>query len=130
MKMRIRDNTIRFRLNQPEVQSFSQEGYVETKISFGPSADQQLRYAIVRDQQATEVFADYQDNTVTVHVPPQIAQQWTETDQVGFETPKDPDEKQIYILVEKDFQCLKPREGQEDANAFPHPLALQEDASC
>ena len=25
------------------------------------------------------------------------------------------------ILVEKDFQCLAPREGEDESDMFPHP---------
>jgi hypothetical protein len=29
---------------------------------------------------------------------------------------------QLSILVEKDFACLSPREGEDEMELFPHPL--------
>ena len=34
----------------------------------------------------------------------------------------------LNILVEKDFACLAPREGEDESDMFPHPLEGQE--SC
>lgn len=129
MKMRILDQSIRFRLTQSEVQQFDQQGHVETHILFAPNATQKLSYRIAQDDQATEVFADYLDHTVTVHVPHSIAQRWIHSDEVSFSTPKATTES-VFVLVEKDFQCLNPREGNDDQDTFPHPRKHQKDALC
>ena len=128
MKMRILENSLRFRLNQLEIQQFAEKGSVACCLAFGDERHQQLHYVIARDEAAQEVFADYIDHAITIHVPPALAREWVETDRVGFETlqSRKNNQETLKILVEKDFQCLKPREGKEDAHGFPHPLADQE----
>ncbi|MCK6511715.1 hypothetical protein L6R29_17305 [Myxococcota bacterium] len=132
MKMRILDQSIRFRLTQAEVHQFDQQGRVETHIFFGPHNTQKLSYCIAQNDQANEVFVDYLDHTVTIHVPKPIAERWIHSDEIGFSTPPnsktDPD--RVFILVEKDFECLHPRENKDDQDTFPHPRKDKKNPSC
>ena len=59
---------------------------------------------------------------IRVSVPQSAVERWQRTDEVtisgelalgGSETLK--------ILIEKDFECLNPRPGDEDADTFPNP---------
>ncbi len=128
MKIRIKANTIRLRLTQPEVERFAREGYVGSTLHFNPQ--HQLHYALVRDEGATTVQAHYRDHEILVKVPMGIAEEWTETDRVGFQNAAtslstgradDP----LFILVEKDFQCLHQRPHEDEGDQFPHPLENQ-----
>jgi len=35
----------------------------------------------------------------------------------------------LALLIEKDFQCLAPRDGEQDLDTFPNPAA-ESGASC
>ena len=112
MKLRIRGNSLRLRLSQSEVTQLAREGRVEEAISFGPS---KLTYALTTSD-VDRVGATYDSNRIVVTLPKARAQTWTSTDEVGIES-----KGELAILVEKDWSCLKPREGEDDSDAFPHP---------
>lgn len=112
MKLRIRGNSLRLRLSQREVAQLSQEGRVEDAISFGPS---KLTY-VLASSDVDRVGATYEANRIVVTLPKRRAEEWASTDEVGIESKGD-----LHVLVEKDWSCLKPREGEDDSDAFPHP---------
>jgi hypothetical protein len=54
-------------------------------------------------------------------------QQWAESEQVSIRSDKLLDDgEELRILIEKDFQCLAPRE-EDESDMFPHPDAGQAD---
>lgn len=112
MKLRIRGNSLRLRLSQSEVSQLLSEGRVEDAISFGPS---KLAYVLTTSD-VDHVRATYESNRIVVTLPKDRAQEWTSTDEVGIES-----KGELAILVEKDWSCLKPRDGEDDSDAFPHP---------
>lgn len=126
MKWRIRGNSLRLRLTRSEVARFEEVGRVEDSIEFGPEPSQRLMCVLQSSPDFHGVAARYSDNCITVHVPTRLARQWVETDQVGFDGEQmlNPDNT-LRLLIEKDFACLDARDGEEDADAFPHPTQVQ-----
>jgi len=123
MKIRLCGNTLRLRLNRTEVKEFSLRGMVEETTSFGSSPDNRLLYALAVDKQADTVKATFDSNRIQIHVPEKLAKIWTDTDQVGFQGKTTiSGNDQLSLLVEKDFQCLHERPGEDDSLAFPNPL--------
>lgn len=119
MKLRIRGNTLRLRLTRPELDEFASSGRCADKISFG--GERSLVYAIERTADDA-VSAVFHGNEIKVLVPAQLADAWTETDQVGFDAAHKSDGgDELKILVEKDFACLTPRTDEDTADNFPHP---------
>jgi hypothetical protein len=57
---------------------------------------------------------------VEVRVPVDVARAWTDGEEVGIESAAGATPR---ILVEKDFACLSPREGEDDGDAFPNPAS-------
>ena len=114
MKLRIRGNSLRLRLSQKEVAQLGEQGRVEDAISFGPS---KLTYVLTTSD-VEHVGAVYEDHRIVVTLPKERAEKWTSSDDVGIES-----RGEVHILVEKDWSCLKPREGEDDSDAFPHPEA-------
>jgi hypothetical protein len=112
MKLRIRGNSLRLRLSQSEVTQLAQHGRVEDAISFGPS---KLAYVLATSD-VDRISATYEDHRIIVTLPKDRAKRWISTDEVGIESSGDPK-----ILVEKDWSCLVPREGEDDSDAYPHP---------
>lgn len=112
------------RLTQSEVDQIAQTGFVSESICFG---DNTLRYTLDSSPDAEEINTVYKDHHIKVYVPEKVIKNWTETDQVGFShnQPLDNDEE-LFILVEKDFKCLKTRQGEDEADMFPNPLEEKE----
>ena len=119
MKIRIKDNSIRLRLTQSEVDLLSEQGKVEKETHF--TLQSTLIYAI-ETADVTEMNATFENGKITVYLPIKEAQIWLNTEQVGMEylSPIS-DEESLKILVEKDFTCLVKREGEDDVDAYPHP---------
>ena len=123
MKLRIRHNSIRLRLTRTEIQQFAKTGQVDETIEFGPGADDCLVYELAASGE--HVAAAITAGRISIFIPRETAADWTKTDRVGIsgEQPLGGG-RQLSILVEKDFACLEPRTGDEDADAFAHPLSV------
>ncbi len=119
MKIRIKDNSIRLRLTQSEVAKYEATGSVEALIQFG--IGNVLHYNLLKSDHQ-HVSATFNNNTIEVSIPHQLAHQWASTDEVGIEylMPIDTD-NHLRILVEKDFKCLTVRTNEDETDAFPHP---------
>jgi hypothetical protein len=128
MKLRIKGNSVRLRLTQSEVATFKATGRVEDNVSFGTEPGHRLVYALESSRDQKSIGVVYEDNSITVLVPDRTATDWVETDQVGIdgEQPLGHGET-VNLLVEKDFACLAPRAGEEEKDAYPHPM---EGVSC
>jgi uncharacterized protein DUF7009 len=120
MKIRIQGNSIRYRLKEPEVARFSKTGSVTESIQFGVMDGEQLCFVLQRSS-VDELTVQHSHKTITIYVPLQIAQRWTDSDLVGFDAIiSTGNGKSLNILVEKDFKCL---DGSEEDNvgAYPNP---------
>lgn len=123
MKLRLRDDSIRLRLTSREVDELSSKGTVDASTRFGGADDHHLLYGIEATTDGV-VYATFLNRRITIYIPAQVIGDWSGTDRVGIE------EKQslgagryLQILVEKDFSCLKPRDGDDDTDTYPHPDA-------
>jgi hypothetical protein len=121
MKIRLAENSIRYRLRQPEVQSFQNNGIVSTRVVFG-EGDILLFDLIKTDNTKMEVA--YACNHVTIKVPVHLCEEWIKTDLVGIEaTVETAHNHFVSILIEKDFACLD-APAEENEGAYANPKAL------
>ncbi len=121
MKLRIRGNSIRLRLTKTEVANLAEQIAVEETTDFGNG--QILVYAVMPDEKVDLVTASFQNGRIEILIPSPIAKTWAESEEVGISTEQDV----LKIMIEKDFNCLTPRNADEDADTFPHPKS---DATC
>ena len=115
MKLRLRSNTIRLRLLQREV---ARLGSGETIRETLPTP-QPFHFAVAPTAVA-EVEADFLGDTLTIQVPTAWAAGWLASDEVGRAATS----KGVHVLIEKDWTCAIPREGEEGSGTFPNPTAL------
>ena len=122
MKIRIKGNSLRFRLTRPEVDFFGTEGYLEEKIDFGT---ENLTYALKSDPEIAELTAEFSDNQITMFIPENDTKNWTTTEKVGYESEMDiGDGKKLFLLLEKDFKCLD-NTNEDQSDNYENPLAAQ-----
>lgn len=115
MKLRLRGATVRLRVTRSEVERLAAGEVVVEEVPFAGAA---LRYALgVAD--VAEIDARFERGRVDVRLPRARAARWLDSDEVGLSATQGT----LGILIEKDFACLKPRAGEDDGDAFPHPLA-------
>ncbi|MGB5646142.1 MAG: hypothetical protein WBM55_03400, partial [Muriicola sp.] len=82
MKIRIKGNSIRFRLTRSEVETLCDKGSIEEIVQFG---EQELTYAVQRSQ-VEFMEASYKDNTIVLHISELKIQGWEVNETVGFES--------------------------------------------
>lgn len=116
MKIRIQNNSIRFRLSQTEVKDYGLNGACIGKTEFA-----QANTLIYRLAQATEFGATFNDKVITVILPEEEVKSWIASDQVSIRGELSLENEDILsILVEKDFKCLTER-AEDESDLFPNP---------
>lgn len=120
MKLRIRGNTLRLRLTRAEVERLGgSAGCVAESVRFGPEAS--LNYSIKRGD-VRALRAEFHAGSLHVTAPHAVVAAWAKSDEVGFECEQSTGDGHILrILVEKDWNCLTSRPGEEDVDTFPNP---------
>lgn len=123
MKIRIQGNSIRLRLTQTEVENISKGKVVQESVPFGPEQPS-FQYLIQAETDSEKISVSHADHAIKVELPLTKAKQWADTDQVGLEENIAwKDQTTLYILVEKDFQCLHRRPAEDESDNFPNPAA-------
>ncbi len=122
MKLRIRGNSLRFRLTQGEVVRLIAEGRISESVHFSPGLEDKLTYSLETCTNTSEVSASLRGKEVNITIPAIEASQWANTARVGIE------QNQIVgmgvdlrIVIEKDFRCLQPRLEEDESDNFPNP---------
>ncbi|MDB5134655.1 MAG: hypothetical protein JWP37_1258 [Mucilaginibacter sp.] len=114
MKIRIKGNSLRYRLTKSDVNRFAEEGYLQEVTNFGT---QSLIYALERSA-ADDLEATFQDNKITLYMPEKMTYEWSTDEKVGFECNKG----DFYLLIEKDFKCLD-NVAEDQSDNYPNPLS-------
>jgi hypothetical protein len=122
MKLRLRENSIRLRLLQPEVHQLRETGNVSERIIFGINPTETLTYSLRVSGEAEKIYARMTDNKIEIFLPVKMAENWTDTNEVGlYETQEISDLSELKITVEKDFVCVERPSDKDNKDAFPHP---------
>lgn len=119
MKIRIKGNSIRYRLTKTEIDNFGKDGLLEetTEFLIGPA----FRYRLEKKSGIENMEASFSGNKVCIFVPEKIAAEWTTTDVVGFDHKMKLDnDKELFLLIEKDFVCLD-HTFEDQSDNFPNP---------
>ena len=119
MKLRIKGNSLRLRLTKSDVEKLAAEKEIEEKTSFPSNT---LNYSLKCKINISELTADFSDNKIIISIPDAFVKDWASDENVGFDSEiKKGSSESLYILVEKDFQCLeKTSEDQSDNYTNPN----------
>lgn len=119
MKIRIRDNSIRYRLDKADIAALAAKGHVETQTRIGANT---LYFCLCEKDQITEPFMLLEGSGVHLSIPLQQVRQWTGSNLTGFDAViLNPDGSLLKLLIEKDFKCLTERD-EDESQAFENPL--------
>ncbi|MDC6354869.1 MULTISPECIES: DUF7009 family protein [unclassified Robiginitalea] len=120
MKIRIKGNSVRYRLTRAEVETFCKIGNIEEETVF-PSGV--FRYILRAEVGVAEPKADFTRGAVTVTLPASAREGWLEDTRVGYSNSADwNDPGALSVLVEKDFACLD-NTVEDQSDNFPNPNA-------
>jgi hypothetical protein len=114
MKIRIKGNSLRYRLTKSDVYRLSRQGYLEDKTDFGA---QQLIY-VIQKISSEELSAFFNENVICLNMPGKMIDELASTDRAGFEGR----DGTLHLLVEKDFTCLD-NVDEDQSDNYPNPLA-------
>ncbi|MEP6847733.1 MAG: hypothetical protein ABI999_02675 [Acidobacteriota bacterium] len=122
MRLRINGNSSRLRLTRTEAEHLAIQGVVKKAIEFGTAPGESLVYRICLDASVESSNTVFANNELTLRLHPDVAAEWTATEQVGIEAHHDiGNGRFLHILIEKDFACRTPRAGNDDPDTFAHP---------
>ena len=127
MKLRVLDNSIRLRLTQSEVELVRTDGLVRGRVPFPGSNS--FDYVLESSPATVKPEAHMSNNMLTVRIPETEINAWADSEEVSISASQILDGgDHLSILVEKDFACLAPRDGEDETDMYPHPKAGEE--SC
>jgi hypothetical protein len=124
MKLRLKGNSIRVRLDRRDIERLIDEGRVDDGVRFGPGLA--FSYAVEAGPTPRgRPTAYYTVGCLTIRIDPDDAVEWLAGDRVGFDHEQPVDGGVLRVLLEKDFACIDRPTGEEadDVYAFPNPSA-------
>lgn len=124
MKIRIKGNSIRYRLTQSEVKTLGTTGYLAEETRFGPGEAQQFVYALQTKEGITGLQAAFDGRKMVLFIPAESAKTWYGEERVGFENDVEVAPGiSLHLLLEKDFACLDASHEDQSDN-YPNPNAV------
>lgn len=103
------------------------EGRVRASVSFAGGAG--LNYVCEASETASAPAATFDGTTLAVLLPAATVARWADSEQVSISGEQRLDgQGSLTLLVEKDFACLVPREGEDESDMFEHPAEI--DSRC
>jgi len=119
MKLRLNDGSLRLRLSQSEVNAVINGKVVKESLNFGVNGGY-FNYLLLVSSEANEIYATIKSNEIRITVPESQVMDWAKTDMVGlYNQPNN----SMTIAIEKDFQCLHQRVGEDETDNYPNPKA-------
>jgi hypothetical protein len=123
MKLRIKGNSMRFRIARSEVERLLAGDCLEETIYFAPETTAKFTYGLQRAASVSAPAVQYTESRVLVLIPVDQANRWGVTDQVGIAANIGlGDLGSLALLIEKDFACLD-RSADENHDTFANPNA-------
>ena len=120
MKLRLRGDTLRLRLTQGEVDQIGAGKSVLEQTRFPDGSV--FSYSLVPGTQTgASMAATEQGQQIRIEVAVAQARAWAGSTEVGFGGEDSLRIGSLEVLIEKDFACINPREGDEALDTFPNP---------
>lgn len=102
------------------------DGLVRGRVLF--DGRNSFDYVLESSPATVKPEAHISNNVLTVRIPEAEILSWANSDEVSISASQILDGgDQLSILVEKDFACLAPREGEDETDMYPHPEAGKQD---
>lgn len=119
MKIRIHNDSVRLRLSRDEVDQIGRGDAVDCETRFPDSMI--FSYSLTVSA-VDQVQSRFDGQRIEVTLPAHIARQWaTNESKVSVHGEQTLPGGTLKLLVEKDFECLEPRSGEDQSNRFPNP---------
>jgi len=81
-------------------------------------------YCVESRKEGDQLKASFRKNTMLLQIPKAAVASWATTEQVSIKADLPlGDGESLQLLIEKDFECLAPRDGEDESDMYPHPGA-------
>jgi len=121
MKLRIKGNSLRFRVSRSDVDRLLETGRVEETVHFGLDQDARLSFALEHTRSQQNITALRRAQEIAIVLSSESVQQWAHSsEQVGVYGRLDVWNGELMLLVEKDFACLDGTNA-DNEDTFPNP---------
>ena len=133
MKIRIKGNSVRFRLTKTEVDTFCKTGLFEEQTDFGETLFKYRLKAIPQEELLNISFKDvtlpelekrnisFENNTITLYANEKEVKGWHKSSRISFEySVKKNKSTAMLLLLEKDFVCMDATVEDQSDN-YPNP---------
>jgi hypothetical protein len=118
MKLRLKGNSIRYRLSKTDIEAFGENGYIEERTEIGPDM---FVYSLQKSDELN-LGATLGTNKLTIYMPASWVSEWVTTERVGYEHYMNlPNGNKLYLLLEKDFKCLD-ETSEDQSDNYDNPL--------
>lgn len=118
MKIRIKGNSVRFRLTKTEVDTLCKTGRFEEKTHFPNGV---FTYALRAVTTTDQMAADISGSTIEIQISIALIKDWPSNNKVGFQHKVSlENNEELWLLVEKDFVCLDDT-VEDQADNYPNP---------
>jgi hypothetical protein len=119
MKLRIRNNSLRIRLNRNEVAELAQGKLLKESVAFPGGSTFSYRLSTAADGLTTATFLN---GTLDLAVPQHNVRDWSDSDEIGLYYKLDA-ASPLDIAIEKDLECLDAPDEERDPFAYPRKAA-------
>jgi hypothetical protein len=116
MKLRFRQNSLRLRVNQREVDELASGIALEEDVTF--PGNSRMRYILEPYGQHTAA-ASFEGGVIRVSAPGNDVKQWANSEAVGMYFDLPADGAVLRVAIEKDLECVDGPPEERDPNAFP-----------
>lgn len=116
MKLRFRNNSLRLRVNRPEVENLAAGGALEEQVEFPGGA--RLSYVLESSvQQAAQV--SFREGVIRVSAPDWQVKDWARGEAIGLYFQVAGETTVLHVAIEKDLECLDSPAEERDPDAYP-----------
>lgn len=115
MKLRLKGNGLRLRLNQTEVRRLATGNVLSEKLDFPGGSS--LTYVLASG--TGEPQANFVDGAICVTAPAQFVNTWASGEDVGMYFDLPAAAGPLRIAIEKDLECIDGPAEDRDPDAFP-----------
>ena len=120
MKIRINGASVRLRLSKTEVARLVHEGRVEELTPFPTGA---FRYVLQKVATGAGLSASFEKDTIIMYAPQSLIRDWDTNTLISIEANMPVGEGSLYLLLEKDFQCID-HASEDQSDNYTNPKQI------
>jgi len=119
MKLRMNNTSIRVRISQTEVETLKNFDSLHMVIDF--PGDTRFTCSLVPSK-SDEFDCRFSSGVISIFIPESVISSWGSSGTIEMESNvRIENDKELLILVEKDFKRLSNRVREDESDLYPHP---------